>query len=56
MRVDSREKIDVIVTLAADTPPGPYDVTVELANGSRIVKTSGYVIDKAQPTSENGSP
>ena len=47
MDAGSRDEISVNVTLGATTPTGPYDVIVELANGSRIVKTLAYAVEPA---------
>lgn len=44
---DSQTNIEVDITLAPDSKLGAYDIIVELANGSRIVKTSGYSLEKA---------
>ena len=44
---NSQTSIEVDISLAPDTKLGAYDIIVELANGSRIVKTSGYSLEKA---------
>ena len=44
-KLDDRGEVDI--SLAPDTKLGAYDIIVELANGSRIVKTSGYSLEKA---------
>ena len=44
---DSQTNIEVDITLAPDSKLGAYDIIVELANGSRIVKSSGYSLEKA---------
>ena len=51
MEAASRDEISINVTLSGATPVGPYDVIVELANGSRIVKTSAYAVEPANPAS-----
>lgn len=48
MTSDSQRRISAVITLAADAPLGAYDIIVELANGSRIVKTSGYSLEKTR--------
>lgn len=47
---ESNRRISVDVTLAKGSNLGPYDVILELANGSRIVKTYGYSLEKAGST------
>ena len=48
---DSEEQLTTIVELAPTTAEGPYDVVVELVNGSRMVYKSGFIVKTGPSTS-----
>ena len=43
-KAESGERLTVEVTLAHDSPEGAYDVWVDLANGSKIVRTAALTV------------
>ena len=43
-KTESGERLTVVVTLADDSPEGAYDVWVQLANGSKIVRTAALTV------------
>ena len=43
-KAESGERLTVDVTLAHDSPEGAYDVWVQLANGSKIVRTAALTV------------
>jgi len=45
LEVISEDSVKVALELAATTPPGVYDVAVELANGSKVVYKSGFTVE-----------
>ena len=49
-KAETGERVKVDVTLAADSPLGVYDVSIDLANGSRIVRTAGLTVADSSPS------
>jgi len=44
----STSTLDVLLNITKESPLGGYDVTVELANGSRLVRRSGFMVEPPQ--------